>query len=1136
MLKKKTLSFFLFGTVTLILGVVSVGLYMIDWNQYRDTLADLASQRLGMQVELAGDLNLGLLPRPTVTAQAVRLSPLQNDFNDTIATADRIDMHLGLTALMRGSMELQSLDFEGLSAGLVETPEGWTIKGWPITPDSPESTADTTLLSLDRFRIKSGSISVQPLNSKAVVFDGVDLALSGRLPGGPLDLLGTAFVEGSAISLTGKVVPTRTIGSTSVRFDVEAADSRLEFSGRLSDDGIITGRFQAAGNNLLAFATFVKKTMGVDGSLSQIPPLPYGIDLQIERSTGDITRLISRQFEIGNTRGNIDLTVAEQGGIYHVAGASSFGIIAMENWLGSEPADSGADAGQSTFPIAGNIDIAIEGVEFKGGLVQQVQALISFPDGQVSLDQFSATLPGASRLLYVAEAPNIGAIKFQSGGIQEIFKWLGLTLSDAIPAGRLSTADIAGKLTIVDEAWVLSNLSGTLDTTGVLAEMSGKKGSFVPNAVKVKIDQLNLDAYWPEPQFENYADGGQALDMQFDLEVGQLRWLQQTFDDVSLSGQFARDLTSVSNFSASHLGGSLKGNFSKQDLSGQSADVETTLTFIDWQPAALAGLSPDIASFLLRFSRGGSINGKVVATGPLTELQTQISVASGDNTLEFAGSVDATENRRIQLQGSIKHTNIDRLLEMEDITGTAETVGSASADLRATLEGTADAFAFSANGVVLGGQSNFSGTYVKGHIAADVSLTIQPDVQNGFGGLVRQYGFKLDPTKLSRLRLKWANDDKGWRIADLDARNGDAVVVGNLNSAGGALNGAVSISNLDLGTLFSGSNRSGSTFLPDGGKLDVRVSNITWLGQLFNAPTAVVTFTPTSGVFEAGRSAALNGNPLQAKVEYDKPAENVSAVVSAASLDIGKLVHEVAGARGFSGQISTSVNLQGSLSEDGSFIKTITGDGRFEGGAGAMHFIAVKELITAVSNSISSVNFLQSVGNLLRVGDTDFADLSGSFRLDNGVALVDEIVASGDWGQLALGGQVNLPGDYVNMKGQLSLSQPLDAPAIPVVYEGRLSAPDVRWTSRALEQFAIAGVERRLRSRIFGELEQAGSGQPDSAQSNPGAAVFGVANSLLEKLRARQKEAKRVEAEKKANENVPTDGSSSPGFEGQMLL
>lgn len=1115
-------------------------LYLVDWNQYRDTLADLASERLGMRVELAGDLNLGFLPRPTVTAQAVRLSPQQDGFNDTIATADKIDMHLGLMALMQGSMQLQSLVFEGLSAGLVETPEGWTIEGWPAPDDATGTEEGSTLLSLDRFSIKSGSISVRPLASKPIVFDGIDVALTGQLPGGPLDLDGAAFVDGTAIALSGKIVPTRTAGSTSVRASLSVADSQLDFSGRISENGKTSGRFQASGDDLRALASFFQRAIGSNNDVRQVPDLPFGVDVQLDRSSRGISRVISRQLTIGDTRGAVDLTVAEQNNVYHVTGSGTLGIIALDNWIDRSTAPSNSEpdlvASQQALPLAGNIDVAIEGIEFRDGLAQQIEASLSLTNGKVALQQARATLPGASRLAFVAETANSGAVKFQSGGLQEIMEWLGLPLSDAIPAGRLSTADIEGQVAISNGTWILSDVTGTIDTSTITAELSGDTEFLVPNAIRLNVDELNLDAYWPDGNADALADSGLTSAIQFELGVGQLRWLQQTFDRVSVTGRTGEGLISISNLFAGHQGGSLTGSFSWQETPNQPADIETSLSFADWNPMALNNLSPEVATFLTRFSNGKTLTGIATATGPVIELQSRLNVVSGENALDFAGTVNATASRSARLQGSLRHSNIGTVLELDKFLGSMETMGDSNADMRVTLDGSLEEFSFSGNGLVAGGQANLSGIYRQSGIDADVSLTIQTGSTSGFDTLAGAYGVNLNSSQLRRLRLKWSGTTDDWRISDLDLRNGDAVLSGDISRIGGELNGDISASNIDLGAFFptAKSGVAGSVESPIKGMVRLNVSNVIWLGQSISAPSATVTFGETASQFDIGQAAQLNGGLLEARFRRDSGTGEISVTLKSASLNAGKLAQNLVGTSGFSGMVSTDLNLRASKVEGKDYLSTLSGEGSFDGGVGSLHFIAASSIISKITDSTSSVDFLQSLGSLLRTGETNFTNLTGSFRMDNGVALIDEIVASGTWGSLGLDGQVNIPGDFINMEGQLSLARPLDAPAIPVVYEGRLSSPNARWTSRALEQFALAGLERRLRSRIFGELNRAGADQPDAVQQNPGAAVFGAASSLLAKLRERQLEKKRLEAERRARELKPEGDPASQGTEGQM--
>ena len=45
----------------------------LDWDRYRESIATLASDRLGREVRIAGPVSLTLLPEPVLTAAGVSL-------------------------------------------------------------------------------------------------------------------------------------------------------------------------------------------------------------------------------------------------------------------------------------------------------------------------------------------------------------------------------------------------------------------------------------------------------------------------------------------------------------------------------------------------------------------------------------------------------------------------------------------------------------------------------------------------------------------------------------------------------------------------------------------------------------------------------------------------------------------------------------------------------------------------------------------------------------------------------------------------------------------------------------------------------------------------------------------------------
>lgn len=1129
--KKKTVSFFLFGFVTVVFAAVSIALYVIDWNKYRDTLAELASERLGVRVELAGDLSLGFLPRPTISARLVRLTPGQPGFNDAIATADRVDMHLGLAAFFGGSLELQSLAFDGLTAKLLETPEGWIIEGWPQAVSSPEQGSAPTLLSLDRFRIKSGSIVAQRLSGQETTFEGLDLTLAGRLPTGPLDWDGSAVIAGRNVSVTGRVMPTRTEGSTSVKATISVEESMMEFSGRISRSGATQGRFRADGEDLNGLMAFLNAALGEMGSTT-LPAIPFGLDVQIDRDGRGISRLISRQATLGETRAAVDLTVAEREDGAHVTGTVSLDVLSLDGWLAAQHSAAGAVVEPTDEAVngvlAGSIDLSIESLEFLGGHIQQVASSIAISSGSAHVEQLSALLPGASRISYVADDRLNGTVQFQSGGLQSLMTWGGVPVSDAVPAGRLTTANLRGRLSVSGDAWLLTDVTGAVDTSAIAAEVSGIRTPFALTAIRAQADSLNLDAYWPASNFEKIGvdeSSGNLQPLSFELSVGSLHWLDQNFTDVALTGALSAQELALNNISAGHMDGTTSGSSTVGFAAGAIDDAAVTLRFENWRFPILARMAPKAENMLGLFTDNEPTTGRIEANGPVDALQVRGDIATGRRSIDLAGQLSTAGDWQARLQGSIAHDNIGQLLHRARLwSGGADTTVALTANI--TMEGGAAAHTLTATGDLGGAQFSLSTERTAGGLSGTTSLSAGPGETTALDALAENSGYRLDTAAPRRARLSFVSGEHSWTISDLEIRNADAVVSGTLARRSGGIAGQLSARSIGFARVGLQNSSSGTLGALPASEIALDLQDIDWMGQRWSAPNAQLTTDDGGLRFTFGDGATLNESTLVADITSNETGDQLAVNGAFSSFDVGGFSQAIGADGGFSGTVAAEFDLSFASDVGQPVINTLSGQGKFEGGAGSLYFMAVPELINAIETGDSATAFLQSIGGLLRTGTTDFATIRGSFQMDNGVALVDELRADGDWGALELDGQLNIPGDYINMSGELALSRPIDAPIIPVTYEGPLSTPNVRWASRGIEQFAIAGIERRLRTRLFGELEAAQSGEV--AAPNPGAIVSQMAIGLLGRLKIRQEQRRReAEAARRASE------TSSRETEGQ---
>lgn len=1136
-MQKKTISFFFFGLLTALVLATSAVLYFVDWNQYRSELAQLVSERLGVRVEVAGDLGLQILPRPSLTARAIRLSPLQPEFDDTIATADRIDMRLGLAAALTGNIELQSLALDGVSIALEETAAGWRIKGWPASEensDDPTQTEDgnetAALASLDRFRLENSKVTLTQLSGVTTTLGQINVDLSGTLPSGPVEWDGSVVVADTPLSISGRVVPVKTRDETSIRSVVKVAGASIEAAGRITPKGDITGRLQGEGKSVHSLAVFAAKLM--DKNLpAKLPDIPFSLDMQVDRENG-ITRVVSRQFSIDKTRGVVDLTIAEKKEGFHLTGTTTLGVITLDENVFetteavAQPIQSSAQQSSKqndeAISITGAIDITVEGVEYRNGLVQQITSVVGFEGGAPFLSQFSALLPGASRIAYATDGNDLsGRITFQSGRLPEMFKWMDIPISDAVPSGRLTTADISGNIVFSDSGWALSELKGTVDTSTITARMSGSTAPFSFDYASFNVDKLNLDAYWPDPTstLSKPTDSGSAKntllpDTELDLSIGSLQWLRRSFTNINAKALLSGDSVSLRNFRIENEGGTLAGTVNIQGINNTSAfaeDMSGDISLTKWRYPIISKLLPENSKQIEAFANSEPISGTISFNGPASAVQTRIDIgtSAGKNKVDLTGTLDVRTPINFDIQGTISHENA--LAVLATLPNANAFKGELPVALNISSSGTVDDLSFRTSGLVAGHQLDASGNYSDAQSAVDFSLNMPSGISSHLQDIAGSYAQVFDVSAPSRVRFKAIYSEDSLALNDIDFSNGTMRTSGNISIIDSTLDGGLALTNVDVDRILNKlnleSNDSGTTY---DGRVSLNLNNLTLFGQRLDAPESTINIQKQAMNVALGANAKLNGEPVTGIVNLaDASPSNIQ--FNSATIDAGKLLAAMGVSKSFTGMITTNMDLSAQGDTAREMLAGLSGDVSFSGGAGSMYFMAVPKIIEALQSSDSKTSFLSTIGSLLRSGTTSFANFEGSLRFDGGVALIDQIVASGDWGKFSVGGQANIVDDILDLRGSLDLVRPQDTPAIPVVYKGSLTSPTTNWASGALERFALAGIQRRLRNELFGEFDKAQSGDGDTAPANPGSAVVGAAFGLLSKLREAQ-EAKKKES------------------------
>lgn len=110
-LVKKIILIFL-GIVVLAAGGLVTYVSMVDWNKYRQEIADKFSEATGKKIEFSGPIRVELWPQPTLNAKNVKIvNP--NNMDDILATIDSLNTSISLKSLLKGTTDVRSLSLVG---------------------------------------------------------------------------------------------------------------------------------------------------------------------------------------------------------------------------------------------------------------------------------------------------------------------------------------------------------------------------------------------------------------------------------------------------------------------------------------------------------------------------------------------------------------------------------------------------------------------------------------------------------------------------------------------------------------------------------------------------------------------------------------------------------------------------------------------------------------------------------------------------------------------------------------------------------------------------------------------------------------------------------------------------------------
>lgn len=430
----------------------------IDWNQYKDRLADAAEETLGRRLTVGGDLSLSLLPLPTLVAQDVRLANVQGGIADAMARVEEVRIRVSLPALLTGAVQVESVRLvspvvtleriPGAAPNWVFTarrsaaaapgraggpvPAGAGAPGGATAPiaDIPEAAGAGLSLRLDSVKIVDGRVLYRdPAEDIEEEVSAIEADLSAQSLAGPYRGAGRFELRGVPATFSADVGAVSDERPTSLNLDLAVLDeaASLRFSGLLSaaaDGRMVRGEVQLRGDRLPV-------VLGALGLPEPPPALSRAVALDADMVAGEAEATLDNlSLRLGDAEARGAVTLAYGGPVPRVTLDLSASAIDVEKWLKVDavapatpapaavpaapdaeepaapaptPAAPSAEAGDAaagafTLPTGVEVaaDLRAEAVAWRGGVVRQAHLSAELAGGELTLHELTGQLPGNS--------------------------------------------------------------------------------------------------------------------------------------------------------------------------------------------------------------------------------------------------------------------------------------------------------------------------------------------------------------------------------------------------------------------------------------------------------------------------------------------------------------------------------------------------------------------------------------------------------------------------------------------------------------------------------------------------------------------------------------------------------------------
>ncbi len=1062
---KKALLALLLLVVLLVGGALALPGF-IDWNQYRDGIADQVEAVVGRDVTIRGPIDLSLLPRPALAVRDIRIANLPGGRSPTLLNLSSLEIVIALAPLIGGEVQVEKLrligpqlDLEHLSDGRVN----WQLGG------ARDGGGSAMAVRLDHAEISNGSVSYRDADSDLVRrVDGINGVLRAASLDGPFTLQGTGAVNGVVFDLNADVGQMTKAGIRLVtRLGFQSPDAEIDFNGSVRDpdgDPRLVGKLTARGDDLGRLA-------GLLGELSgdAWPTVPVDQPFLFKTSVDASTRILGFDdidLNIGESTASGRLTVG-LGGPTTVNTSLKVGRLDLDALLGApETAESRQAPGSGPLidpgfrldlpaDLSGQAELSVGALVWRKGVVRQLALQLSIGNGVVAVDKASALLPGGSGVSLVGQLSDdqrgarfAGSVEASSDNLRAVLDWLSIDVAGIAPE-RLRKLELSCKVALTPQYAQIYGADMRLDASrlsGGVAFAFRERPSFTLEAA---VDQINLDAYLPpdtgapDPKATGASQEPawavlNRFDTNFRLNAGTVTYRQSPIQNLAVDLSLLAGKLDLRQLSIGDAAGA-KGN-----LTGQAANLGGDPDF-DFNGHIVVADTEDLArAFRLDIPdliRGlGKLSLKGRTAGRIDDLELDLTSGLAGGRLAVKGKVGLPDGEAptFELDFDAAHADLLALLRRFDV------------DYRPSLK-------------------KFGGISVSGRLAGEPTLAA---------------------------------------LSGLDARIGPAALTGNLSYRLADLRPHVTAdlkaSEILVDLFLPVAASAAATATPASTDPAERWSRaplpLDGLG-LFDADLKLAAVGVDVGDYAFGkpeielalRRGALNVSRLRAGL-FGGQLDLTGGIDTSANPPRTQLEFKLAGAdvqqalarTTAPDRVTGTFDLQAKLAAQGgsqaAIVESLDGEAVIHAVDGVVRGVDLGHLSERLGDLGDVQEYLALVGAISSQGETAYQSVDASFQIADGKARTDDGKAIVDAGEGKLVGTINLPAWTMDLDAELQLTEHAKAPPLAVRLDGPLDAPAVGVGSQALQAYIL---QRAAKSALKKVLKPKPAAPAPAAEPQP---------------------------------------------------